>query len=350
MKMARNGTMVKALSVVLLALFGLVTTVNVWKINNIGTNTTNSAVSTPIHLLNCGLISEYANETIVNKYSQISSIINGENSNDLSIYTIGVLYYCEPNQLKFHVESWLLWRLTLRSAISFVILDDGSPHPSCSAAEVIRSMDIDTSSRFDLQVHRINEDITWNIGGARNLLMTISPTEFVIFLDTDTHITHSLARNIAYLVSNHCGDMNWMMYQFPRVFAHNTSKKLGPHPAVTLISKTLYWQIGGCDEDFVGNYGQTDPHFRWRAARTKESKGIIIASGLNAKRNKSNRKEKIGLPPLILYDSNLKIRETVKRPKLVKNTTHNAILYAKKKSGEVPWSKQQLRFTWNRTY
>ena len=44
---------------------------------------------------------------------------------------------------------------------------------------------------------------------------------------------------------------------------HIKNNKL--HPAVCLIRKEDYWKIGGCDEDFVGNYGQTDPHFWYRA-------------------------------------------------------------------------------------
>ena len=41
------------------------------------------------------------------------------------------------------------------------------------------------------------------------------------------------------------------------------------HPAVCLLKKEDYWRVGGCEEDLVGHYGQTDPIFWYRA------KGIL---------------------------------------------------------------------------
>ena len=37
--------------------------------------------------------------------------------------------------------------------------------------------------------------------------------------------------------------------------------------------KDDYWYIGGCEEDFVGHYGQTDPSF-WYKAKNKVMKFI----------------------------------------------------------------------------
>ena len=31
------------------------------------------------------------------------------------------------------------------------------------------------------------------------------------------------------------------------------------------MRKNDYWKVGGCEEDLVGNYGQTDPIFWYRA-------------------------------------------------------------------------------------
>ena len=46
------------------------------------------------------------------------------------------------------------------------------------------------------------------------------------------------------------------------------SGEMKPHPGTWLMKTGLYWQSGGCDEDFVGSYGQTDPHFDYRAKKT----------------------------------------------------------------------------------
>ena len=42
-----------------------------------------------------------------------------------------------------------------------------------------------------------------------------------------------------------------------------------------LIRKEAYWLSGGCDEDFVGSYGYTDPHF---FQRLKHIEGIKLVT------------------------------------------------------------------------
>ena len=61
---------------------------------------------------------------------------------------------------------------------------------------------------------------------------------------------------------------------FRRIYSNETGVARRPHPAVMLLSKQAYWMSGGCDEDFVGNYGKTDPHFKWRASRTNNVASI----------------------------------------------------------------------------
>ena len=62
----------------------------------------------------------------------------------------------------------------------------------------------------------------------------------------------------------------WFCFKFNRrVPRRPFHKKNGQqHPAVCLLRKKEYWGVGGCDEDLVGNYGQTDPIF-WYRARNK---------------------------------------------------------------------------------
>ena len=48
-----------------------------------------------------------------------------------------------------------------------------------------------------------------------------------------------------------------------RIENHEKNNEI--HPAVCLIRKDDYWNVGGCDEDLVGNYGFTDPIFWHRA-------------------------------------------------------------------------------------
>ena len=73
------------------------------------------------------------------------------------------------------------------------------------------------------------------------------------------------------------------------------------HPAVCLIRKKDYWNIGGCEEQLVGNYGQTDPIF-WYRSKNKvniiEKKNLYLEyypegeSDINRDRSVNARKKK----------------------------------------------------------
>ena len=94
------------------------------------------------------------------------------------------------------------------------------------------------------------------------------------------------------------------------------------HPAVCLIRKEDYWRVGGCEEDLVGHYGGTDPSFFYKA------KGII-----NVKICKN-----IFLTHL--YEGEADIN---------RDTSHNIkLIEEKKKSGK--WSKDYIRFSWEKYF
>ena len=98
----------------------------------------------------------------------------------------------------------------------------------------------------------------------------------------------------------------------------NHKKNNKPHPAICLIRKKDYWKIGGCDEDFVGNYGYTDPSFWYR------SQGIVEI--------------KI-LPDLYLHyypDGESDIN---------RDNSHNRKLFKQKKKSN-NWSNDIIRFKW----
>jgi hypothetical protein len=87
---------------------------------------------------------------------------------------------------------------------------------------------------------------------------------------------------------------------------------------VCLIRKEDYWNIGGCEEDLVGNYGQTDPIFWYRA------QGVV---------NVYVKKE-INL--LYYPDAEADIN---------RDTSVNSKLFESKKVTQ-DWSTDFIRFTW----
>ena len=117
-----------------------------------------------------------------------------------------------------------------------------------------------------------------------------------------------------------------------KVLTYFPRKGARPHPAVMLLRRATYWSAGGCDEDFVGSYGVTDVHFRWRASRT----GNIT---LHSQYDQPLAKD---LPEL----AQTRIRLDSACPPLVRNATRNKLLLLAKQSGRVRWSSEYLRFTW----
>ena len=92
-----------------------------------------------------------------------------------------------------------------------------------------------------------------------------------------------------------------------------------PHPAVCLIRRSDYWKAGGCEEDLVGHYGNTDPSFWWKAL-----KFITILLKLD-----------IYLDYYTEGESNIN-----------RDRSHNMALIEKKKQNN-SWSTDFLRFKWS---
>ena len=122
----------------------------------------------------------------------------------------------------------------------------------------------------------------------------------------------------------------------------DNKKTLKPHPAVMLVRKVDYWLAGGCDEDFVGHYGQTDPHFRYRVDKHP---------ALNlVETHKLMKKDHV--PPLLELEDNIGCPEGIttcltsfKGEKPSRDTKPNYDLLQKKIAAG-NWSNEFLRFTW----
>ena len=168
------------------------------------------------------------------------------------IYT----YYNQKEMLRRQLENWETYPTKLKRQIRFMLVDDASKE---SAAELIG----ETSA--NVEVYRVLEDMYCNIGGARNLGTKVCRTEWMFHSDMDHILPPEEAGKVVALVE----EDERKVYKFQRI-DHETGKtKI--HPGTMLLTRTVYWEIGGCDEDFVGNYGQTDIHFFYRAENVVET-------------------------------------------------------------------------------
>ena len=219
------------------------------------------------------------------------------------IYT----YYNQIDMLRTQLDNWRNYPEGVRNRIRFVLVDDCSRRP---AAELVGNPNI------DLSIYRVKEDKYCNIGGARNLGTKVCETEWMLHSDMDHTIPAVAAEKILTLAAKD----ERRIYKFQRI--DHTTGQTKIHPGTMLLTRELYWEIGGCDEDFVGNYGQTDIHFFYRADKLVETE---------------SRKD---IQMVIHHEGETK---EIDRSKLEPN---RQLFEEKKTSGG--WSTDFIRFEWER--
>ena len=273
------------------------------------------------------------------------------------LVTLGVLYYCNDALFRQQLSAWSAWPMQLRQQSFFLVIDDGSP----PGAEAVTQLSPELGHRLRIAICHIRQDIAWNIGGARNLLFTFAPTEYVMMLDMDVIVPMPFARKLPDLLKSlrereQLEQSNGVILTyFPRFvkameasdMIHRDHLRLNqtPHPAIMLLRRSVYWAAGGCDEDFVGSYGSTDPHFRWRA---KHKSNITVHS----QHDQPLMNDLPRLEQSVMQPNSTDICPELNSicPCFVKNSTHNKLLMKSKMHRRVPWSDEYLRFTWEFPY
>ncbi|MFT5466749.1 MAG: hypothetical protein ACI8UO_001849 [Verrucomicrobiales bacterium] len=219
------------------------------------------------------------------------------------IYT----YYNQIDMLRNQLETWRNYPEGVRNRIRFMLVDDCSRR---TASELVGNPNI------DLSIYRILEDKYCNIGGARNLGTKACETKWMLHSDMD-HVIPAIAAE-AMLKLASLDDRK--IYKFKRI--DHTTGETKIHPGTMLLTPDVYWEVGGCDEDFVGNYGQTDIHFFHRADKIIET----------------DKREDIQME--IHHEGETK---EIDRSKLEPN---RQLFEEKKTSGA--WSTDFLRFEWEK--
>ena len=226
--------------------------------------------------------------------------------------TVNLSYYNQKDVLIKHIELWKNYVIQNRLDFTFCIIDDCSKIP---AYEILKDLDL---SNLDIRLYRVKEDLYCNIAGVRNLAATVCETDWMVILDMDTMISNELALEMINLTDTESGNC----FKFNRrVLASADKEKHGQiHPAICLLRKDDYWNVGGCDEDLVGHYGQTDPMFWYR------SSGKLNVHIMN--------NFYVDFIPEGGADIN-------------RNTLHNQLLFEEKKRSN-SWSQDFVRFKWEK--
>jgi glycosyltransferase involved in cell wall biosynthesis len=163
--------------------------------------------------------------------------------------TIVFPYYENPQMLRFQLEIIASYPSQIRGLFEVIVVDDASP--SSPARNVARDTPLN-----NLRVFRISEDKPWNQDAARNIGAHEARGEFLLLTDIDHVVPESTIETLLEIRDSE------KVYTLARK-AHFSDKVVPSHVNSYFLAKSLYWSIGGYDEDFWGAYG-TDRLFRKR--------------------------------------------------------------------------------------
>lgn len=177
-------------------------------------------------------------------------------------------YYENPGMLALQMREWAGWSRKAKAQIEIIIVDDGSPDPAASVPFPC------VAGRLpELSIYRIAEDRPWHQHAARNLGAHVAQSPWLLLTDMD----HVLTAHQADALLKRLGKLDpGTAYFLHRIEASTGLPTMAsdgltpkPHPNSFVMTRDLYWEAGGYDEDFCGIYG-TDGLFKSRLFQLAE--------------------------------------------------------------------------------
>jgi glycosyltransferase involved in cell wall biosynthesis len=167
--------------------------------------------------------------------------------------TIVFAYYDNPSMLEFQWQQIARYSKALRDRIEVIVVDDASP--ITPAASVVRPQSLP-----EHRIYRIAKDIPWNQDAARNIGAHEASSPWLLLTDIDHVVPEETLKGLLDLDKDPT-----VLYTLGRTkfFSDDVRE---PHPNSYVMTRDMYWAIGGHDEDYAGIYGK-DYLFRKRALR-----------------------------------------------------------------------------------
>lgn len=162
--------------------------------------------------------------------------------------TLVLPYYENAQFFREQIAQWEGYPEDLRRSLSVIVVDDGSPSPAV----------LPTGLNVDLRLFRIEVDRRWNWLAARNIGAFHAQPGWLLLTDMD----HVVPVETLAAVVNGQHDPR-VIYAFSR--REHTGAAATPHSASFLMTRDMFWKVGGYDEALSGHYG-TDGDWRRRCA------------------------------------------------------------------------------------
>jgi hypothetical protein len=176
-------------------------------------------------------------------------------------------YYDNPSMLEFQWKQIAGYSSAVRRRIEVIVVDDASPHSPAVSVPRPKSLP-------DHRVYRIAKDIPWNQDAARNIGAHEARAPWLLLTDIDHVVPEETLRGLLDL-----GKDPAVFYTLGRTKFFTDDVRDEPHPNSYVLTRRLYWAIGGHDEDYAGIYGK-DYLFRKRAlnyTREVHLSGLMLA-------------------------------------------------------------------------
>jgi glycosyltransferase involved in cell wall biosynthesis len=180
-------------------------------------------------------------------------------------------FYRQPRMLEKQLDAWANYPREVLNTYRFVVVDDCSPEPAEPIVKVWSAQ-----GRLRVELLRIDQDIPWNRGMARNLgVKQNEDADFILHVDTD-HVlppdqAQLLARKFAHATT---GGSAWYRFKRFRIGAADETRKkdkidpkanfgeIHPHIDSYLCTPKAYWAAGGYNTRFSGVLGGGSPFLK----------------------------------------------------------------------------------------
>jgi glycosyltransferase involved in cell wall biosynthesis len=210
------------------------------------------------------------------------------------LITIIVPVYAQPKMLEKQLQTWASYSPETLRAFRFIVVDDCSPEPVESLVSVWCAQ-----GRLPVSLYRIDKDVAWNRGMARNLGTKRADTPFILHVDTDHILTAGNAANLLTTVRSFVGAVpKWFRFARRRIGAADETRKkdkadpeatdvrIHPHIDSYLTTPAAFWKAGGYNTRFSGVLGGGTPFLK-EMERVNGEPGLLEGTELHVHTRRS---------------------------------------------------------------